>query len=225
MSPLLDCVILEPRGGDALRSVIWLHGLGADGHDFEPIVPHLGLDPKLRVRFIFPHAPKIPVTLNMGLVMRAWYDIREMDLKNRHDEAGIRRSSGQIEDLIAHEKEQGIPASRIVLAGFSQGGAVALHTGLRHPETLAGIMALSSYLVMEDRFDAERVAANQETPIFQGHGEYDPMVRFERGEACRDRLLKLGYSVQWQSYPMEHAVHPLEIQHIGIWLGKVLASD
>ncbi len=219
---LLPCVEVDPPAredcGIADRSVIWLHGLGADGHDFEPLVPYLDLPAELRVRFVFPHAPSIPVTINNGFVMPAWYDILEMDLRRRIDEAGARKSAERITQLIARENALGIPCERIVLAGFSQGGAIALHAGLRHPERLAGIMALSTYLVCADSLESERSQANASTPIFQGHGQMDPMVAPERGEEARDRLLALGYAVEWHSYPMQHEVSPLEIRDVGHWL-------
>ena len=214
---VLRCVEIEPQG-DARHAVIWLHGLGADGHDFEPIVPYLGLDPALAVRFVFPHAPRIPVTLNMGLIMPAWYDIREADLRFRHDEKGIRRSADQVRALISRENDRGIPGERTILAGFSQGGAIALHVGLRHPEPLAGLMALSAYLVCEDTLKGELDEANRGISIFQGHGRFDPMVPEERGLAARDLLRELGYDVQWHSYQMQHEVHPEEIRDIGEWL-------
>jgi phospholipase/carboxylesterase len=220
---LLDCVEVGPVADGAERSVVWLHGLGADGYDFEPVVPYLGLDPALAVRFVFPHAPRIPVTLNLGLIMPAWYDIREMDLRREHDERGIRRSQRQVEALVAREVDRGVPPSRIVLAGFSQGGAVALHTGLRHPQRLAGILALSTYLVCEDTLPDERSETNRDVPIFQAHGTHDPMVPFERGEAARDRLQELGYDVEWRAYPIAHQVHPDEIRDIGAWLRARLA--
>ncbi len=214
---LLPAVEVEPPGA-CRGSVIWLHGLGADGHDFEPLVPMLGLRPEDGLRFVFPHAPSIPVTINGGFVMPAWYDITEVDFHRRHDEAGIRRSAEQLEAWIAAEKARGIPADRIILAGFSQGGAIALHVGLRHAEKLGGIMALSTYLVCQDKVEAERSTANQETAIFQAHGSQDPMVVPARGEETRDRLLDLGYQVEWHSYPMAHAVCPEEIGDIGSWL-------
>lgn len=215
---LLPCVEIEPKG-EAECAVVWLHGLGADGHDFEPIVPYLRLDDGLGVRFVFPHAPKRAVTLNMGLIMRAWYDIRQIDLRRAHDEQGIRESTAHVRALLAREHdERGIPWDRIVLAGFSQGGAIALHAGLRHPERLAGILALSCYLVCEDTVEAERHEANLETPIFQAHGRLDPMVPVDRGAEARDRLRELGYPVQWKTYPMGHEVCPEEIGDVGTWL-------
>lgn len=224
MSSLLPCVEIDPVGA-AHAAVIWLHGLGADGHDFEPIVPELRLPKHLRVRFVFPHAPSIPVTLNGGFVMPAWYDIAEVDLRRRHDEAGIRRSAAQVEALLAREVARGVPASRIVLAGFSQGGAIALFCGLRHRERLAGILALSTYLVGEDSLDAERSPANAEVPIFLAHGSFDPMVALSRGEAARDALIARGWTPEFRTYPMPHSVHPQEIVDVGQWLTRVLAAE
>ncbi|ANM29542.1 carboxylesterase [Acidobacteria bacterium Mor1] len=218
---LLNCVEIEPAR-PAERTVLWLHGLGADGHDFEPIVPHLGMPEDLAVRFVFPHAPRIPVTINMGLIMPAWYDIREMDLRREHDMDGVRRSADQVRALIERERDRGVPPERIVLAGFSQGGAIALYLGLRFPERLAGIMALSTYLVGENLAE-EAAEANRSTPVFQAHGTHDPMVQVSRGEAARDALVAEGYSVDYRAYPMEHQVHPDEIHDIGEWLRKVLA--
>jgi phospholipase/carboxylesterase len=220
---LLSCVEVEPSSGPATGSVVWLHGLGADGHDFEPLVPYLGLGDHHRIRFVFPHAPRIPVTINMGLVMPAWYDIVQMDLRRAHDEAGVRESQVRVEALLARERQRGVPPDRTVLAGFSQGGAVALHTALRQPERLAGVLALSTYLVCEDSLEEERSAANQDVPMFQAHGTADPMVPVDRGLAARDRLLELGYDVTWKTYPMEHQVHPDEIRDIGAWLAERFA--
>jgi len=214
---LLPCVEVPPPG-PVNSAVIWLHGLGADGHDFEPIVPHLGLGGDHGVRFVFPHAPRRAVTINMGLIMPAWYDIRELDLRREHDERGVRESVEQVRALVAHEHERGLPFDRIVLAGFSQGGAIALYVALRYPETLAGIMALSCYLISEHSLENERHTANQSTPIFQAHGTEDPMVALARGSEARDRLQELGYAVEWKSYPMGHEVHPDQIRDIGAWL-------
>lgn len=213
---VLPCVEVEPET-EARASIVWMHGLGADGHDFESIVPELGLR-DLGVRFVFPHAPSIPVTLNMGMLMPAWYDIKEIDLRRQHDEDGIRKSADDIEALIAREKERGVPAERIVVAGFSQGGAMALHVGLRHAESLAGILAMSTYLVCEDKVESELSAANRETPIFQAHGTVDPMVPCDRGQAAHDRLIELGYTVEWHDYPMQHQVCMEEIQAASTWL-------
>lgn len=219
---LLDCVVLEP-GRPADASVIWLHGLGASGHDFPPIVSELGLPEDHGVRFLFPHAPSIPVTVNGGMVMPAWYDILGMDFERRVDEAGVRSSAAHARALIEREKAAGLPANRIVLAGFSQGGAIALHEGLRHPESLAGILALSTYLACDGNLDEERAAVNQETSILQCHGTQDPMVTPRMGEAARDRLLGLGYPLEWRTYPMAHQVCPEEISDIATWLRRVLA--
>ena len=220
----LPCVEIAPEG-PARAAVIWLHGLGADGHDFVPIVPYLGLDPALGIRFVFPHAPQIPVSINMGMVMPAWYDIRDLDLGNRHDEEGILESNEAIRRLVARERERGIPAERIVLAGFSQGGAIALHLGLRYEERLAGILALSTYMVRAETLETERSEANQGLPIFQAHGLLDPMVAYARGEEARDRLRALGYDVRWREYSIQHEVSPEEIQDVGTWLGEVLAVE
>jgi phospholipase/carboxylesterase len=216
-SSLLDCVVLEPeRAADA--SVVWLHGLGANGYDFPPIVPELGLPDDHAVRFVFPHAPAIPVTINAGMVMPAWYDILAMDFDRKVDEEGVRRSAGHARRLIERERGSGIPSERIVLAGFSQGGAIALHEGLRHPEPLAGILALSTYLACDCNIEGERSEANAATPILQCHGTQDPMVLPAMGEAARDRLVGLGYEVDWRMYMMGHAVCPEEIVDVGAWL-------
>jgi len=219
----LPCVEVEPDTA-ARAAVIWMHGLGADGHDFESILPWLGLRDGHGVRFVFPHAPKIPVTLNAGMVMPAWYDITDGDLSRRHDRDGILRSREAVRTLVQREVERGIQSSRIVLAGFSQGGAVALDTGLRHGERLAGILALSTYLVLEEEIEAELDPANGGTPILQVHGTLDPMVPIQRGQTARDQLRDLGYTVQWQEYPMQHEVCPEELTLIGKWLDGVLAD-
>ena len=211
---LLSCVELHPDG-PARAAVIWLHGLGADGHDFEPIVPYLGLDASLGIRFVFPHAPRRPVTINDGMVMPAWYDIRALSLHREVDERGVEESAAHVRALVEREVERGIPASRIVLAGFSQGGAIALYVALRYPEPLAGILALSTYLVCDDSLAAEISEANRRTPIFQAHGTADPMVQPEAGLSARDRLIELGCAVEWKTYPMGHEIHPDEIRDIG----------
>lgn len=224
MTTLLPHIQVEtaPNPGAA---VIWLHGLGADGHDFVGLVPELDLSACPAIRFIFPHAPAIPVTVNGGYVMPAWYDIFGADLIDRQDAAGIRASAQAIAALIEREMARGIPAHRIVLAGFSQGCAMALHTGLRFPRALAGIMALSGYLPLAEQFAAERSAANTHTPIFMAHGSQDPVVVPARGEASRDLLVKMGYPVQWHSYPMPHSLHPREVADISVFLGQVLAPE
>jgi phospholipase/carboxylesterase len=203
-------------------SVIWLHGLGADGNDFVPIVPELKLPASLPVRFIFPHAPARSVTINNGMRMRAWYDIAAADLNNRADLAGVHQSQAQLEALIEHENARGMRSERIVVAGFSQGGAVALYTGLRHADRLAGIMALSTYLIAPDRLAVESSAANRDVPIFMAHGTADPVVRFEWGEASKRMLEAAGYRIEWHSYRMQHSVCLEEIEAIGAWLRKVL---
>jgi phospholipase/carboxylesterase len=213
---------LEIETGPAPRSsIIWLHGLGADGHDFEPIVGELAL-PAEPVRFVFPHAPMQPVTINGGMVMRAWYDIVSSDLARREDADGVRASQALLEALIARERSRGTPANRIVLAGFSQGGAIALQTGLRHAERLAGILALSTYLPIADSLAAEGNAATRDIPIFYAHGRQDPVITIDRAERSRDLLARLGYTVEWHAYPMPHAVCPQEIDDIGAWLRRVL---
>ncbi|MGH8736773.1 MAG: alpha/beta hydrolase [Burkholderiales bacterium] len=202
-------------------AVIWLHGLGADGHDFEPLVPMLGLPRRLAVRFVFPHAPERPVTLNAGMRMRAWYDIVRLG-GGAEDSAGIRASQAQIEGLVERERARGVEPRRIVLAGFSQGGAIALHTGLRHAERLAGIMALSTYLPLPGTLEAERSAANAGVPIFMAHGLHDEMIGLERALASRDALEALGYAPDWHEYPMAHAVCEEEVTAIAGWLAGVL---
>lgn len=210
-------VVIEPRGQHT-ASVIWLHGLGADGHDFEPVVPALGLPENHGIRFVFPHAPMQPVTINAGMVMRAWYDIQEMNLTKREDRSGIDQSQQILEEYIAAEKAAGIPSDKILLAGFSQGGVVILHTGLRHAEPLAGLIALSTYLGVPESLTAEAHSANSKTPIFMGHGLMDPVIPVQHGINSRERLESAGYSVEWHQYPMEHSVSLEEIDEIGQWL-------
>ena|SRR5688572_4054731 len=204
-------------GPDPQASVIWLHGLGADGHDFEPVVPELLLDKP--VRFVFPHAPVRPVTLNQGMRMRAWYDIYRLG-GGPEDQAGIRASQRLVEEMIAEARSSAM--QRIVLAGFSQGGAIALQTALRHPERLDGVLALSTYLPLHSSLDAERSAANRELPIFMAHGVYDDVIPLARAEQSRQALERLGYRVEWRTYPMPHSVCPEEIVHISEFLGRVL---
>lgn len=204
-------------------SVIWLHGLGADGNDFVPIVRELDLSGCPAIRFVFPHATAIPVTLNGGYVMRAWYDILGADLVKREDAAGLRKSQTAIEALIAQEIARGIPADRIVLAGFSQGCAMTLQTGLRHPEKLAGLLCLSGYLPLSAVTAAERHPANQHAPIFMAHGRADPVVPIQRAEQSRDLLAALGYGIEWHEYPMQHSVCAEEIDDISAWFKRVLA--
>ena len=198
--------------------MIWLHGLGADGHDFEPIVPELRLTRP--VRFVFPHAPVRPVTINNGMRMRAWYDILQFG-GGAEDEAGIRQSQILVERLVEEEKKKGIPAARIVLAGFSQGGAIALQTALRHTERLAGVLALSTYLPLAAKLQ-EASAVNRDTPIFMAHGTFDDIIPLRRAEQSRDLLKQAGYALEWHSYPMPHSVSAEEIHDIAQFLGRVL---
>ena len=214
---LLDCLEVN-TSQSAEYAVIWMHGLGADGHDFEPIVPYLGLPPGLAIRFVFPHAMRRPITINGGMVMRAWYDIVQISASRGQDEAGIALSAQQVQALIGREIERGIPASRIILAGFSQGGAMALHVGLRYPQKLAGIMALSGYLLFPERLMQERSEANAATPVFIGHGTMDPMVPFALGQATVTALEAGQWPVEWHSYPIPHSVSPPEIADVGNWL-------
>ena len=212
-------------GPNPQAAVIWLHGLGADGHDFEPIVPELVRPSERALRFIFPHAPMRPVTLNNGYVMRAWYDIIAIDRRAAEDESGIRASQALVTELIRRENSRGITTPHIVLAGFSQGGAVALFSGTRYPERLAGIMGLSCYQVLAGRFAAERDTANQSTPIFLAHGTQDPVVVPALGEAACRQLQAAGYAVEWHTYSMPHAVCPQEVADIAAWLRRVLPED
>ncbi|HEU4350927.1 MAG TPA: alpha/beta fold hydrolase [Burkholderiales bacterium] len=206
-------------GSNPVAAVIWLHGLGADGHDFEPVVPQLRL--RRAVRYVFPHAPIRPVTINMGMRMRAWYDILQFG-GGPEDAAGIRASQKILEDLIGQEKRRGLTPRQIVLAGFSQGGAIALHTGLRYSERLAGILALSTYLPLAANVEEEVSQANQDVPIFMAHGEFDDIVPFRRAGASRELLVKLGYRVEWRAYPMPHSVCAPEIGDIAKFLAQVL---
>jgi phospholipase/carboxylesterase len=203
-------------------SVIWLHGLGADGNDFVPIVRELDLNGCPGIRFVFPHAPTMPVTINNGYVMRAWYDILGTDLVRREDEAGLRKSQAMVEQLIAQEKARGIPADKIVLAGFSQGCAMTLQTGLRHPEKLAGLLCLSGYLPLHALVPDERHSANHDTPIFLVHGRSDPVIPIDRAEKSRDILQSLGYNVEWHAYNMPHSVCAEEIDDVSAWLKRIL---
>jgi phospholipase/carboxylesterase len=219
MAELLDAIEFETAKNPS-ASVIWLHGLGADGNDFAPIVPTLQL-PKAPIRFVFPHAPVQPVTINGGMRMRAWYDISDGAIR-REDEGGVRASQRLIEALIAREKERGTAAGRLVLAGFSQGGAIALQTGLRQADRIAGVMALSTYLPIADKLAAEASASNRDTPIFMAHGSYDPVIPLARAEQSRAILQSLGYAVEWHEYGMPHSVCPEEVAEIGTWLRRVL---
>ncbi len=213
MTKLLPTV--EHETGPAPRfTILWLHGLGADGNDFAPLVPQLVRADWPAVRFVFPHAPVRPITLNNGLPMRAWYDVAGFDLAQKQDEAGIRASIGAIEALIAREAERGIDAAHLVLTGFSQGGAIALAAGLRHAERLAAIVALSTYLPIADATARELAPANAATPVFMGHGTFDPVVPIKLGQASRDALQARGYAVAWHEYPMAHQVCAPEIDDL-----------
>jgi phospholipase/carboxylesterase len=220
---LLPAIEIE-TGATPDAAVIWLHGLGDDGHGWSEVVPALRLPSALAVRFVFPHAPVVPVTINQGYAMRAWYDIRAADFNQRADLAGVRRSQSQLEALIARERERGIAAGRIVLAGFSQGGAIALYTGLRHPETLGGIVALSTYVIDPDSLQGEAAPANRKIPIFMAHGTHDPVVQFAWAERSRRVLEAAGYAVEWHAYPMEHSALPEEIDAVGAFLTRVLSA-
>ena len=211
---LLETVEIA-TGDHPEAAVIWMHGLGADGNDFVPIVRELDLSECPAIRFVFPHAETMPVTINNGYVMRAWYDILGMDLVRREDEVGLRKSQQQIEQLIAREIERGIPAERIILAGFSQGCAMTLQTGLRYSKKLAGMLCLSGYLPLADKLPAERSDANFSTPIFMAHGRVDPVVQIARAETSRDFLKSLGYAIEWKDYSMPHSVCEEEIDDIG----------
>ena len=202
--------------------VIWLHGLGDDGHGWSQAVPALALAPSLRVRFVFPHAPRISVAINNGFVMPAWYDIRDANLSERADIAGVKLSQAHLEALIAREESRGVMARRIVLAGFSQGGAIALYTGLRHPQRLAGIVGLSTYLVAADALATEAAPANRDVPIFMGHGTQDPVVRLAWAESSRDALQRAGWNVEWRVYPMEHSAVVEELVEVGRFITRAL---
>jgi phospholipase/carboxylesterase len=221
MEAPLQVITLEPAAA-ADACVIWLHGLGADGHDFEPIVPELQLRTDHRVRFRFPHAPIRPITINGGMEMRGWYDIGQNGLDQEVDAEGIRRSANAVKQMIDNELRFGIDSQRIVLAGFSQGGAIALHLGLRYAKPLAGILALSTYLPLADSLRAEASDAQKATPIFICHGIHDPLVPPSFGDSTTDNLRSAGYHVEFKTYPMAHAVCAEEIADIGKWLGACL---
>ena len=209
-------------GPSPATSVIWLHGLGADGSDFVPIVPALRLQSP--VRFVFPHAPERPVTINAGMVMRAWYDVLALEGPRREDEAGIRESARQIEGLIAAEVARGVPPGRVILAGFSQGGAMTLQVGLRHAARLGGLLALSAYLPLAGTIAAEASAAGRGTPVFMGHGTADPLIPLARARASRDAVEALGCPVEYREYPIAHTVSDAEIRDVAVWLGRRIAE-
>jgi phospholipase/carboxylesterase len=221
-------IVEVETGAKPVGSVIWLHGLGADGHDFEPVVPELRLPDSLPLRFVFPHAPVRPVTVNGGMEMRAWYDIISLDKEGPADDAGIRESSALLDELIEQEQQRGTSSSKIVVAGFSQGGAIALHNVLRSSSKFGGLLALSTYLPLMDMIESEVVersgTVDNSLPVFMGHGTFDPMVPYAGGRASADVLEKLGYKVEWHEYPMAHAVCPEEITDISNWLQTVYAG-
>ena len=224
-STLLDAVEIDPPGKPQ-AAIIWLHGLGADGHDFEPLIPQLGVVGQHAVRVVLPHAPSRAVTINNGIVMPAWYDIRHAaDFGQAQDSEGIRETERLLHALIDREISAGIDTSRILLAGFSQGGAVALHTGLRYPRPLAGILALSAYLPLSDTLQREAAAANRAIPVMMAHGVHDPVVPLALAEQSRAELERLGYAVDWHTYPMPHAVCPEEIDDIRSWLFRTLGLN
>ncbi len=221
---LLPTVELQ-TGSSPSVTIIWLHGLGADGHDFEPVVPQLGLPDDLDIRFVFPHAPSIPVSVNGGYIMPAWYDIKHTDIGYEQDAHGVIESARMVQMLIDREEMHGIPSSRIILAGFSQGGAMAMHVGLRQGEALAGIIALSCYLPLAETVEKEMRPETLKTPIFMAHGVNDPVVPYTLGENAHNTLQSLGYSVAWHSYPMEHSVCHEEIIRIGHWITSLLSDE
>jgi phospholipase/carboxylesterase len=226
MEKPLETIELE-TGDDPAASIIWMHGLGADGNDFVPIVNELDLSGAPAIRFIFPHAPMQPVTINNGHVMRAWYDVSFGDLEGRSrkaDEKGVRASQSAIGRLVEREMARGVSARDIVLAGFSQGGAIALQTGLRYPQQLAGVMALSTYLPLAESFAQEAAPANSGTPVFMAHGTHDPVVPYAMGTKSRDILTQAGYAVEWHDYAMQHSVCMEEVQDIGAWITRVLGG-
>jgi phospholipase/carboxylesterase len=219
---LLPAIEIE-TGPAPNASVIWLHGLGDDGKGWSDVVPSLRIPPGRAIRFLFPHAPVMPVAINNGMPMRAWYDVKAANLNERADLPGVKRSATAVEALIAREVERGVPERRIVLAGFSQGGAVALYTGLRHATRLAGIVALSTYLIDGPGLGTEASPANRDVPIFMAHGTFDPVVQLAWAETSRQALEALHYDVEWHAYPMEHSAVIEEIAAISVFLGKVLA--
>ncbi len=218
---LLDAEIIEPKN-KADACVIWLHGLGADGHDFVDVVPSLGLPREHQIRFIFPHAPTMPITMNGGMVMPAWYDIGAIDLRAVQDEKGIRKSEGAIKALIEAQIQSGIKSERIILAGFSQGGALALHTALRYPRPLAGVMVLSAYLPLQELLAKEMHSVNSRIPLFMAHGFMDTVVSYWIGQQSCTHLQAAGFEVDWHSYPMAHTVSLSELHDIGVWIKNAL---
>ncbi|HSC98784.1 MAG TPA: alpha/beta hydrolase-fold protein [Casimicrobiaceae bacterium] len=222
--PLLEAIEIE-TGPNPNAAVIWMHGLGDDGRGWSEVVPALGLPRDLAIRFIFPHAPVMPVTINNGMRMRAWYDIRQANLSERADLDGVRSSQRHVDALLAREAARGVTAGRTVLAGFSQGGAIALYAGLRFKERLAGIVALSTYLIAGDRLDAEASGANRDVPVFMAHGTRDPVVQLAWAERSRDTLVRGGWPLEWHVYPIEHSAVIDEIVAAGAFLRRVLSKE
>ncbi len=220
---MLDYIQVDPPA-TATAAVIWLHGLGDSGQGFAPIVPELKLPKNHGVRFLFPHAPYRKITINNGYEMRGWYDIKSMDMNNRADETGVRESAVQVTELIEQQVASGIPAENIVLAGFSQGGVIALHLGLRYPQKLAGILAMSTYMSVPEKLANEAHKSNQQTPILMQHGNQDDVIPISAGEQAKAKLTSLNYQVDWQEYPMPHSVHPKQIKEIARWLTSRLIS-
>ena len=219
---MLDCITLEPPT-PATACVIWMHGLGADGNDFVPMVPELDLPRDHSVRFVFPNAPTMPVTINGGYVMRAWYDISSAEIDKRADEAGVRKSQTAVAEIIAEQRAQGIAPERIVLAGFSQGGVIALQTGLRYPEKLGGIMALSTYLACAESLGVEASSCNRDIPILMVHGSADPVIPIALAKLSKARLETHGYKINWHEYGMPHSVCAEEVEDIAAFLKRVLS--
>lgn len=226
MSDILDCVEIEPNSPEspAIASIIWLHGLGANGHDFETIVPELRLPQEIPIRFVFPHSPSRPITINNGHVMPGWFDILDLESRDNADKTGILESVHQLEQLIQRENERGIPSNKIILAGFSQGGVIALHTALQYKEPLAGIMVLSSYLPLVEYLEEQLNESNKNTPVFWAHGQYDPVLKIGLGQSAYKQLQHWGYKTEWHEYPMEHQVCTEEIQHISQWLQSLFIN-
>jgi phospholipase/carboxylesterase len=224
MTEQLESIVV-PSASVAQYCVIWLHGLGADGNDFEPVIPSLGLRHRDSVRFIFPHAPQRAITINGGMVMRGWYDITGMEIVRDEDAKGVTESAALVAELIEAQIEDGIDPENIILAGFSQGGAIALHVGLRYPKRLGGIIALSTYLPMADSLQGEASEANRDIPMYMAHGLYDPVLPLPLGEASRERLGRLGYTVDWHTYPMPHSVLPQQLIDIGRFINNTLQRN
>lgn len=212
-------------GQDPTASVVWLHGLGADGHDFEPVIPHLLWQDAPAIRFVFPHAQERPVTINGGMRMRAWYDILDFDIERDHDETGIENSVQQVSELVKREQRRGVSSDKIVVAGFSQGGAIAIQAALRYPQRLAGFIALSTYLLHADKIGSQLSPVNRDLELFIGHGKQDPVVPFQWGETAAEKCRQLGCRVEWHEYPMEHSVCIEELQHISQWLSRTLGHS